>query len=71
MSFRVPSEFREVREKTDKVVSFWHRRSVIARLDTMCSVSHVERSKILRSLVDLFLNDDDLQKRILEGINNG
>ena len=70
MSFQVP-KFVEEKGTFDKMVSFWLRSTTLTRLDTVCSVSHVDRSKVLRMLVDLFLNDNDLQERILRGVRNG
>ena len=71
MSFQVPKEFVEPKETMRKMVSFWARPTVITRLDTICDVSHVDRSEVLRLLVNLFLNDNDFQERVLRGLNNG
>ena len=54
-----------------KLVTFWHEPNVIERLDAVCSVSHAERSEVLRALVNLFLNDNALQERVLRGLQNG
>ena len=63
-------EVTESKETFAKNVNFWSKPSIITRLDTICSVSHVERSEVLRLLVDLFLNDQALQERVLEGLKN-
>lgn len=69
MSFQVP-KWEEPKEIMAKKVCFWHKPYVIKRLDTICDISHVDRSKVLRLLVDFFLNDIEFQDRVMEGIKN-
>lgn len=58
------------KETFAKIISFWHKPTVIKGLDTICDVSHIDRSEVLRLLVDLFLNDNDFQERVLRGLKN-
>ena len=74
MGLEVPKlrdlEVKEAKEAFVKNVVFWHRPSVVTRLDTVCRVSHVGRSEVLRLLVDAFLNNDEFQEKILRKILN-
>ena len=70
-TFQIPKEFVEEKKTLDTKITFWIRSNALKRFDTICSVSHVDRSKVLRLLVDLFLNDDDFQERVLGGLSNG
>ena len=63
-------EVVESKEKVAKIICFWHKSSVIERLDTICGLTHIDRSEVLRLLVDLFLNDVAFQDRVLEGVRN-
>lgn len=69
MSFQVPTE-KELKETFAKMVSFWLKPSVLERFDAVCSVGGADRSKVLRLMVSLFLNDNDFQMKVLEGVKN-
>ena len=71
MSIQIPKEFAESKETFAKLVTFWARPSRVTKIDTICSVSHVERSQVLRLLLDLFLFDDSFQEKVLRGVSNG
>jgi hypothetical protein len=68
MSSEIPT-FAEA-EKLDTMTSFWLTPSVSKRFAVVCKLHSIDRSKILRLLVKLFLNDSTLQKRVLRGIRN-
>lgn len=70
MSFQVPKKFAEPKETFAKMVSFWLKPSVLSRLDMTCRLGRADRSKVLRLLVSLFLNDNDFQERVLRGLKN-
>lgn len=70
MAFEVSKKFIETKETMAKIVSFWHKPLIIKRLDTICSISHIDRSEVLRQLVSLFVNDNNLQEKVLKGILN-
>ena len=74
MTLEVPKlrdlEVKELKEAFAKNVVFYHRPSVITRLDTICGVSHIGRSEVIRLLVDEFLNNDELQETVLRKILN-
>jgi hypothetical protein len=71
MSFQVPKwGDTKPKETFAKMVSFWLKPSILERLDAVCSVSNTDRSKALRLMVSLFLNDNAFQERILEGVKN-
>jgi len=70
MSFQTPKKFESPKETMAKLVNFWAKPSIIKRLDTICSVSNVDRSGVLRLLVDLFLNDNEIQEKVLKEILN-
>ena len=67
MSFQVPTE-KELKETFAKIASVWFKPSVLERLDAVCSVSGVDRSKVLRFMAILFLNDNTFQLRVLKGV---
>ena len=69
--FEPKLEVREPKETFAKNVNFWVRPSTISRLDTICGVSHIQRSEVLRLLVDFFVNDLALQEKVLRGVKNG
>lgn len=52
----------------DKVVSFHEDSGKVRQLDFLCNLHKVKRSQILRTLVYLFLHDQDLQIRVLEAV---
>ena len=68
MSIQIP---KECKERFAKLITFWGKPTSITKLDTICSVSHVDRSQVLRLLVDLFLLDDSFQEKVLRGVRNG
>ena len=70
MSFKVPKEFVEIEEAVTKMTSFWLKPGVLKRLDAVCSVNHVSRSKVFRLMADLFVNDIEFQDRVMEGAKN-
>ena len=63
-------EVKALKEPFLKNVVFYHKPSVITRLDTICDVSHISRSEVMRLLVDAFLNNDEFQEEILKKILN-
>lgn len=71
MTFQTPKELKEPKETFEKVVSFWLKPSTLRRLNTRCSIDRLEKSEVLRLLVNLFLTDNDLENRVLEGLKNG
>ncbi len=70
MSFQVPKEFEEPKEAYSKMVSFWLKASTLKRFDTRCRINRVDRSKVLRLMVNLFLLDNNFEMRVVEGIQN-
>jgi len=70
MSFQTPKEFESPKETMAKLVNFWAKPSIVNRLDTICSISRVDRSEVLRVLVNLFLNDNEFQETVLKEILN-
>jgi len=69
--FQTPKELEEPKETFEKVVSFWLKTSTLRRFNTRCSIDRLEKSEVLRLLVNLFLTDSDLENRVLEGLKNG
>ena len=69
MSSEIPT-FAEG-EKLDTIISFWLTPSLSQRLTVACKLHSVDRSKVLRLFVKLFLNDSTLQQRVLRGVRNG
>jgi len=57
-------------EKLDTIISFWLTPSLSKRLNVVCKLHSIDRSKMLRLFVKLFLDDNDLQQRILKGVRN-
>ena len=64
-------ENTEPEETYSKNVVFWAKPHTITELDTICGLSHIDRSKVLRVLVGLFLTDQAFRERTLRGANNG
>ena len=58
-------------EKLDTIISFWLTPSLCQRLNVACKLHSVDRSKVLRLFVKLFLEDNALQQRVLRGAKNG
>lgn len=71
MSFQVPEEYVEEKKPLDKMFSFWLKGRTLRRFATVCGMNRVEKASVLRFLVALFLDDDDLQERIVRGVSNG
>ena len=69
MSSEIPT-FAE-QEKLDTMTSFWLTPSLSKRLTVVCKLHNVDRSKVLRLFVKLFLEDNALQQRVLRGAKNG
>jgi metal-responsive CopG/Arc/MetJ family transcriptional regulator len=59
-------QINEPKETFAKNVVFWVRPSLVRRLDAICNSSHIDRSEVLRALVEVFVDDYTLQNRIME-----
>jgi len=68
MSSETPTFAEE--EKLDTIISFWLTPSLSKKLTVACKLHGVDRSKVLRLFVKLFLEDKALQQRILKGVRN-
>jgi hypothetical protein len=60
---------KEAREKFAEMVSFWHKPSTVRTFEARCRMNHVEKSEVFRALVDLFLFDYEIEKRIMDLVN--
>lgn len=69
MSLEIPTFAEE--EKLDTIISFWLTPSLCQRLNVVCKSHGIDRSKVLRLFVKLFLEDKALQQRVLRGVRNG
>ena len=68
MSSETPTFAEE--EKLDTIISFWLTPSVLKRFDVACKTGSIDRSKALRFMVNLFVEDSAFQERVLKGAKN-
>ncbi|MBA7655538.1 hypothetical protein ES703_63444 [subsurface metagenome] len=61
----------EEEEKLDTMMSFVVKPNVFKEFSDSCKTCRVEKSKVLRAMVNLFLHDSAFRERVLRGVNNG
>jgi len=69
MTSKAPT-FRET-EKLNIMTSFKVKPNGFKEFADSCRTYHVDKSKVLRAMVNLFLHDSAFRERILRGVNNG
>ena len=60
----------EEEEKLDTMASFKLKPNGLKEFVDSCRTYDVDRSKVLRMMVNLFLNDSAFRERVLRGVKN-
>ena len=58
-------------EKLDTMTSFKLKPNGFKEFADACRTCNVDKSKVLRAMVNLFLHDSAFRERVLRGVNNG